>query len=87
MVLGVRRVEQVPRFGVHLGLELPICFELVRCWTSIANGRTTLFSELSTQNKYKSRYAAVAELADAQDLKSCVLGRAGSSPASRTDTS
>ena len=29
-------------------------------------------------------YARVAELADAQDLGSCVLGRGGSSPPSRT---
>ncbi len=42
------------------------------------------FFRIISQIKYKSNAAAVAELADAQDLKSCVLGRAGSSPASRT---
>ena len=46
--------------------------------------QTTLFTESSTQIKHKSNAAAVAELADAQDLKSCVLGRVGSSPTSRT---
>ena len=35
--------------------------------------QTTLFTESSTQIKHKSNAAAVAELADAQDLKSCVL--------------
>ena len=35
--------------------------------------QTTLFTESSTQIKHKSNSTAVAELADAQDLKSCVL--------------
>ena len=31
------------RFGVHLGLELPICFEFVLCWVSVANVRKPRF--------------------------------------------
>ena len=46
--------------------------------------RTSAWTEVARSYPRSAAPAGVAELVDAQDLGSCVLGRAGSSPASRT---